>query len=415
LRLVDRVKSLLNAGFEQKSVTLTDPAAFEIFGVLPTVAGPSINAATALRVPAVYSAVALITGALGTLPAKVFLAADDSGKRATKDHPAYRLVHDEANDWTSAGQLRARLTADALLNDHGYAFANRVNGVVQEFIRLDPRTVTMKADEATGEPFYEVQDGKRKRVFHYRDILHISAPLDIAPIKTGREAIALASVLERHGSQLFASGARPGALLYNEAKKGGTEGAEGAKVVAKIKAAWRAATASGSFTEPMVLDDGWKYQSLSLTSTDAQFLENRTFQINEIARVFRVPPHLLFELSRATWSNAEEMFQSFLTLTLRSWLDAWEWAYARVLLTPEERAEGYYVEFVIDDLLTANAATRATTYAQYRSMGAMTANEVRAGLNLPAKDGGDTLDNPNITPGRPTPNNDNLPASEEAA
>lgn len=414
--MLHRISQFLGRGkVEQKSVTLTDPAAFELFGAVPTIAGPSINAATALRVPAVYSAVALITGAIGSLPAKAF-ETTDAGKQTAKEHPAYRLVHDEANDWTSAGQLRARLTADALLHDHGYAFANRSssNGVVQEFIRLDPRTVTMKADDTTGEPFYEVQDGKQKRVYHYRDILHISAPLDLAPIKAGREAIALAAVLERHGSQLFASGARPGALIYNDAKRGG-EGADGSKVIKAIKAAFRAATASGAFTEPMVLDDGWKYQQLSLNSTDAQFLENRTFQINEIARVFRVPPHLLFELSRATWSNAEEMFQSFLTLTLRSWLDAWEWTYARVLLTPEERAAGYYVEFVIDDLLTANAATRATTYAQYRSMGAMTANEVRAGLNLPAKDGGDTLDNPNITPGKPSPNNDNRPAGEVAA
>ena len=132
----------------------------------------------------------------------------------------------------------------------------------------------------------------------------------------------------------------------------------------------------------------------------------RRFQIEDIARAFRVPPHLLFELSRATLNNSEEMGQMFLTFSLRPWLDAWEWALARVVLTPQERTDGFYVEFVVDDLLTANAATRATTYAQYRAMGAMTANEVRSGLNLPPIDGGDTLANPNITPGAP-PANDN--------
>ncbi len=369
MRALDLLSRLLRSGTETKAVPLSDSSAFEIFGGIPTIAGPTINAVTALRVPAVFSSVALISGALGSLPAKVFVSTP-SGKRTAKDHPGYRLVHDEANDWTSAGKLRAQLTADALLFDHGFAFANQVNGRVVEFIRLDPTRVTIEADEATGEPYYVHRDkAGRPTTYDYRDILHIAAPLNISPIKAGREAIGLATILERHASQLFASGAKPSALFFNDNRKGGADGSNGANVVKGIKAAYRAATSSGGFTEPMVLDDGWKYEQIALTSTDAQFAEMRTEQIVEIARLFRVPPHLLFELSRATWSNAEEMFQSFLTLTLRSWMDDWEWAYARVLLTPEERAEGFYVEFVVDDLLTANAATRATTYQQYRAMG----------------------------------------------
>lgn len=382
---------------DQKSVTLSDPLALEIFGITPTISGASVTPATALRVPSVYSAIALIAGAIGALPAKVF-AAEDGGKRTAQDHPAYRLVHREANDWTSAGELRARLTADALLyNQGGFAYANRVNGRVIEFIRLDPASVTVKADKASGEPIYEVRDGNRVRTYPYTDILHIRAPLDLAPINAGREAIALATVLEQHAARLFAGGARPSSVIETDAKLGSNGGVNTSTNIRKMYRAWRA----GDATEPLILDDGLKLKPVTMTSTDAQFLEMRLEQVREIARVFRVPPHLLFELSRATWSNAEEMFQSFLTLTLRSWLDAWEWAYARVLLSPEEREAGVYVEFVIDDLLTANAATRATVYAQFRSMGAMTANEVRAGLNLAPIAGGDTLANPNITPGNP--------------
>ncbi|MCO5163543.1 MAG: phage portal protein [Mesorhizobium sp.] len=412
MRISESLKALFGKGAERKAVTLTDPLAADIFGTMPSIAGPTIGPATAIRVPAVYSAIALVTGAIGSLPAKVF-AVDDGGKQAAIHHPAYALVHDWANDWTSAGELRAALTADALLHDAGYAYANRNGeGQVVEFIRLDPLSITAKQDETTGEPFYaQRQSNGRERTFRYQDILRISAPLGISPIKAGKEAIGLASVLERHGAQLFARGARPSAVLSKEGKAG-NEG--GATVIGRIKAAWRAwqSEASG---DPLFLDDGWVYTPVTMTSTDAQFLENRRFAIEEIARLFRVPPHLLFELSRATWSNAEEMFQSFLTLTLRSWLDEWEAAYARVLLTPEERAAGLYIEFVIDDLLTANAATRATTYAQYRSMGAMTANEVRAGLNMPRMDGGDTLDNPNITPASRTGANDNGIASKDAA
>jgi len=398
LRILESVKRVFGANAETKSVSLLDSAALEIFGATPSASGVSVNAATALRVPAVYSAIALIAGAIGSLPAKVFQAADQSGKRAAKDHPAYRLVHDEANDWTSAGELRAALTRDALLHGNGFAFANRVNGRVIEFIRLDPRSVTIRYDEASGEPSYVLRDKRnRERVFAFADMLHITPPLNVSPITAGKDAIGVAAILERHAATFFKSGARPSGIISNE-KPSGSEA--GAKTVTGILKQWRAwmTNASG---DPLILDAGWKYDAPTMTSTDAQFIENRRFAIEEIARLFRVPPPMLFDLTRATWSNSEEMGQQFLTLTLRPWLDAWEWAYARCLLSPEERANGHYVEFVIDDLLSANAATRATTYAQYRAMGALTANEVRSGLNLPAMAGADTLDNPNITPGQP--------------
>lgn len=413
-RPVELFKNLFGGDIEKKSISLTDPIALDLFGAFPTVAGPSINAATALRVPAVYSAIVLISGTIGSLPAKIFRA-EAGGKRTANDHPGYRLVHDEANEWTSAGQLRATLTADALLHDHGYALAIRVGaGKPQEFIRLDPRTVAIKTNELTGEPVYVRRVGTREWTYDFRDVLHVSSPLGLAPIKAGREAIALASILEKHAARLFAGGAKPSALIWNE-EKSSTGGEAGAKTVSNMRAAWRRTFGSGDNSDPMFLDGGWKYQQLSLTSVDAQFAQMRVEQVNEIARVFRVPPHLLFELSRATWSNAEEMFQSFLTLTLRSWLDEWEAAYARVLLTPEER-KTHYVEFVIDDLMTANSATRAETYQKYRAMGAITANEVRAGLNREPLDGGDVLANPNITPGAaPAAQNDNATPGKVAA
>jgi HK97 family phage portal protein len=133
-----------------------------------------------------------------------------------------------------------------------------------------------------------------------------------------------------------------------------------------------------------------------MTSTDSQFLEHRLEQVREIARIFGVPPHMLFELSRATWSNAEQMGATFLQLCLRPWLDRWQDAYATVLLTEDEQAE-FYPEFVIDDLQRADAAGRAEIFGKLVAMRAMTPNEVRAAMNLPAIEGGDELANPYIT------------------
>lgn len=399
------------APIASEPVTLTDPLAAWIFGAAPTYTGKSVTPTTAMTVPAVSSAVELIAEAVGTLPAKLFVR-NTEGKEADPAHAAFRLVHDEANDWTSAADLRTELTKDALLHDKGgFAVANRVDGRVVEFIRLDPAAVTPKADESTGEPFYLVKQGRTTKRYEYQDMLHIQAFGGRAPITRARNAIALAMTLEEHASRLFGNGARPGGILSSE-KPMKPEAAAG------LLDMW-AHTHGGAENsgKPAILADGVKWLQTALTSVDAQFLEQRRYQVEEIARAFRVPPTMLFDLTRGTWSNTEEMGQQFLTMTLRPWLDAWAWAYARVLLSPEERTTRF-IQFITDDLLTVNHATRATSYAQYRSMGVLTANEVRAGLNLPPVAGGDVLQNPYTTTGAPAPdaaNDDTPPIPEKDA
>lgn len=393
MSFVDRVKRAFGDKTETKAISLSSDDALELFGSVPTIAGPSINATTALRVPAVFSSVALISGAAGSLPAKVFRRAL-GGKRTHLDHPAYRLVHDEANEWTSAGQLRTQLTVDALLHGNGFAIVDRTSeGTPFSLRRLAPGSVQCRHED-DGEPFYLVQvKGKNQQRLSFRDVLHLPAPLGLSPITAGKEAIGIASVLERHAAQLFASGARPAGVISNESPAGGESGS---KAIAGIIKQWRA-WQSQSNGNPLILDSGWKYSQEAMTSVDAQFIESRKFQLQEIARLFRVPPSMLFDLDKSSYAKSEQAWQDFKTNTLEHWLDAWTWAYERVLLTPEERTDGLYIEFVIDSLLSADATTRATTYGQYRAMGAMTANEVRSGLNLPAMEGGDELNNPNIT------------------
>jgi HK97 family phage portal protein len=372
---------------EQKAFGLTDPEAFAIFGSVPTLSGIQVGAGTAMRVPAVACAVALISETLGALPAKVFLR---STKATADDHPAYKLIHDEANEWTSAAELRTALTADALLHGGGFAQVVRLtDGTPYELHRLDPASVSVRG-EADGEPYYLVSTESGTVRLAYTDVLHIAPFGGASPVTLGREAIALALAFEQHISTLFANGGRPSGVIMtpktldNDAKR-------------KIAASWFTTHSGKSAGGTAILDEGMTYDQLSLTLADTQFAENRLEQIREIARVFRVPPTMLFELSRGTWSNTEEMSRQFYAVTLKPWLTAWAWAYARVLLSPAERVS-LYVEFVIDDLLTTNAAARAVAYGQYRSMGAMTANEVRAGLNLQPHADGDSLSNPHITP-----------------
>ncbi|WP_062563651.1 phage portal protein [Paracoccus aminovorans] len=391
---------------EEKAAGLSSPAAFEIFGIAPTITGQNITAEAAMRVPAVARAVSLIAEGAGNLPVKLF----ERGTRASvTDHPAYHLVHEAANPWTSAEALRTDLTADALKHGHGFAVVVRNSlGEALELHRVEPGRVQIETDTLTGEPSYLISTTTAGPArYHYADVLHVAAFNGVSPIVRAREAIGLASAMESHVAKLFANGARPSGIITTE--KTLTEEGKG-----NLAKGWQAAHGAGRSGGTAILDEGMTYQRIAETLTDAQFIENRVEQVREVARAFNVPPPMLFELSRATWSNSEEMGRQFLVFTLAPWLKTWAAAYARCLLTPAERRE-LYVEFITDDLTTTDTANRAAAYSTYRAAGVMTANEVRAGLNLPPRDDGDVLASPHITPTDATPaasNKNEIPENE---
>ncbi|WP_234835729.1 phage portal protein [Sinorhizobium meliloti] len=410
LSLVNRVKNAFSSFSEQKAYSLTDPAAFELFGVRPTYSGVNVSGQSALYVPAVLQAVRLISETIGSLPCKVYRETKE-GKEAAKDHSAYRIVHRRANEYTGAGEMRTALTADALIRGNGFARIIRFDdGRPYALDRLDPSTVTILKDKLTGAPVYRVAEEAGTRDYHFSEILHVPSFLGTSPIAFGKEGIGLAAILERHGAQFFGSGARPTGIISNDKPQGGENGTKTSNNIRKSFREWQTA-ASG---DPLILDAGWKYDQPAMTSTDAQFLENRVEQVNEIARIFGVPPHLLFQLDRATWSNAEQMGASFLQLCLRPWLDRWQDAYATVLLSEDEQDTAYF-EFVVDDLLRADAAARTANMTALVTNRIMTPNEVRAILNLPPLPGGDDLTNPHTTSNAaPVQSLDTAPAKEPA-
>lgn len=393
MRLVESVKRVFGSGMEKKSMSLSDSGISEIFGVAPTLSGAVVNSTTALHVPAVLQAVRLIAENVGSLPCKLYQQDDDS-KEAAKQHSAYRLVHGRANPWSSAGQIRADLTTDALLHGAGYAQIVRVgDGRPVELHRLDPRAVQRRTED-DGEPFYIVTvKGQKQQRLSYRDVLYLPAFGGVAPVRAGKKAIGLAMTLERHAEQFFAGGARASTVITLKNKVPGNEA--GATTISNIRKQYKK-WQDDAVGEPLILDNDADITQATMPSTDAQFIENRLEQINEIARIFGVPPSMLYQLDRATWGNAEQMAASFLQLCLRPWLDRWQDAYTTVLLTEDEQDDLYF-EFVIDDLQRADAAGRAEIFGKLVAMRAMTPNEVRAAMNLPAMEGGDELANPYTT------------------
>ena len=394
----DATEVQLIAQAERRDIANPTDLDFSIFGVVPSLSGASVTPATAMRVPAVAAGVRAISEAVGILPLHAYHREANGSRERVTDHPAYRLLNGDACPWMRGPQLRELMTADAICYGNGYAQIVRDStGAPRELHRLHPLAVAVEIDTVTGEPRYRVTISNGTRFIPFADVLHLRAPSPVAtdavtgrsPIMEARDAIGLLMVLQGYANRLFANGGRPGGILKfpNKLTK---------EVAERIRASWKAATSGGNTGGTAVLEEGGDFTPLAFKSVDAQFLEIWQLSLNEVARVLRVPPVLLMDYSRQTWANAETGGQQFLTYSLAPWLSRWEAETTLKLIAPDDR-DALFVEHLTDALLRADFATRATAYGQYRSMGAMTANEVRAGLNLPPLKGGDVLQNPYTT------------------
>lgn len=369
-------------GGERKS----DPWAALIDAASQTAAGIMVSPDRALRCVPAYAAVRVIAETVGTLPIHLYKRRTDGGKDRAAEHPLYRLLHDRPNQWTSAPEFIMQLQKDSLTHGGGFALANRSGAKIVELIRLAPASVAVETDPATLEPRYKVTlQGGRQVVYRWQDILHVPALDGLAPIKQASEAIGLCMAMEAHAARLFGNGARPSGILKSKKKISDP-------VYERLKTSWGRSHAGSSSGGTAILEDDIEFQSLTFNSVDLQFQELRGFQVIEIARALRVPPTLLMDFGRATWANAAEMSQSFLTYCILPWTKLWQGAIAR-LLTAEEQA-AYFAEFLVDDLVKADIAARFAAYAQAVTNGILNPNEVRSMENRAPYQGGDEFRRP---------------------
>jgi HK97 family phage portal protein len=381
-----------------------------------SIAGAEVSPLNALSCPPVLAAVNLISGIVGTTPASLFQTAAGGGKSVADNHPGLSLIADDANGWTGAGELRAQLTADALLWGQGIALVVRdADGLPRELHRLLPTSVISSIDPATSEPAYQYGLGEANAptTYSWRDLIVIRPTVQLstigafgfqnglAPIKAAKNAIGLAIALEAHASRLMANGGRPGGILSFPAKLGN-------EVSKRIKASWQAATSGRASGGTAVLEEGGSFVPLTFNSVDAEFQAMREFQVIEVSRAFNVPPPFLGDHGRATWANYSQSAAQLVTYGLAPWFKAWEAAYRRVLLSDADRASGLYVQFNTDGLLDGDLTSRSAAYSSLISSRVMAPNEARAKENLPSYAGGDTFANPNTAPAPPAgaPSND---------
>lgn len=371
---------------ELTSQTLEEMLRHQLANVGSTSSGAMVSPDRALRVIAVFAAVRVLAESLAQVPLILYRRVDDRVKERATDHWLYRLLHLAPNGWQSSFEWREMMQAHVALRGNAYSFKVRVNNEIRELLPIHPDRVTVEQDKRWQIRYtIAMPDGSQAR-FGPEDIFHLRGMSSngftgLSPIFLAREAVGLAIETERHGAQLFGNGGRPSGLISTEQSL--TE-----DQMTLIRTSWKEAHGGDKRLGTAVLDSGMNYQQLSLSNEDAQFLDTRKFQITEIARLFRVPPHMLADLERATFSNIEHQALGFVKYTMMPWYTRWEQAITLQLLPAGEQLE-YFAEFLVDGLLRGDTKARYQTYEIALRNAILNPNEVRIKENLNPYEGGD--------------------------
>ena len=359
-------------------------------------AGKYVSERSAMQMTAVYSCVRILSEAVASLPIHVYRYNSSGGKEKALDHPLYFLLHDEPNPEMTSFAFRETLMTHLLLFGNAYAqIIRNGKGEVVGLYPLMPDRMTVNRDE-NGKIYYQYQKSSDDAhtmhgqlvTLKPRDVLHIpglgfDGLVGYSPIAMAKNAIGLAIAAEEYGSKFYANGAAPSGVLEHP----GT-----LKDPAKVRDSWNAAFGGSSNSHKVaVLEEGLKYTPISISPNEAQFLETRKFQINEIARIFRVPPHMVGDLEKSSFSNIEQQSLEFVKYTLDPWVSRWEQNMMRSLFSADEKST-YFIKFNVDGLLRGDYQSRMNGYAIGRQNGWMSANDIRELENLdriPEELGGD--------------------------
>jgi len=370
-----------------------------------TTSGKTVNERTAMQTTAVYACVRILAEAVASLPLHTYRYTKD-GKEKVINHSLYYLLHDEPNPEMTSFVFRETLMSHLLL--WGNAYAQIIRDGRGQVIGLYPLLPNkMSVDRTSSGEIYYIytkdagenpnMQGYGQVYLRKEEVLHIpglgfDGRIGYSPIAMAKNAIGMAIATEEYGATFFSNGANPGGVLEHPGI---------VKDPKRVRDSWNAVyQGSGNAHRIAVLEEGMKFNSIGIPPEQAQFLETRKFQINEIARIFRIPPHMIGDLEKSSFSNIEQQSLEFVKYTLDPWVIRWEQAIQKALLSPTEKKE-YFIKFNVDGLLRGDYASRMNGYAVGRQNGWLSANDVRELENLnriPAELGGDLyLINGNMT------------------
>lgn len=358
--------------------------------------GKPVNERTAMQTTAVYACVRILSEAVASLPLNLYRYTDN-GKERVYDHPLYHVLHDEPNEEMTSFVFRETLMSHLLIWGNAYAQIIRDGrGQVLALYPLLPDK--MQVDRAENGELYYIYSRNSEENPNFKDtgdiilrkeeVLHIpglgfDGLVGYSPIAMAKNAVGMTIACEEYGASFFANGATPGGVLEHPGVL---------KDPAKVRDSWHSVYGgSRNAGKVAVLEEGMKYQQIGIPPEEAQFLETRKFQINEIARMYRIPPHMVGDLEKSSFSNIEQQSLEFVKYTLDPWVCRWEQAMMKDLLLPQEKKD-YFIKLNVDGLLRGDYQSRMNGYSVARQNGWMSANDIREleDMNpIPAEDGGD--------------------------
>ena len=371
-----------------------------------TSSGKPVNEKTAMQVTAVYACVRILAEAIASLPIHVYKYKEGGGKELVHDHYLYYLLHDEPNPEMTSFVFRETLMSHLLIWGNAYAQIIRDGaGRVIGLYPLLPNKMSVERDEK-GRIYYVYTRTSDENpnfkeygeiVLKPEEVLHIpglgyDGLIGYSPIAMAKNAIGISLACEEYGASFFSNGARPGGILEHPGVL---------KDPAKVRDSWNAAFGgSGNSGKTAILEEGMKFTPISIPNNEAQYLESRKYETTEIARLYRIPPHMIGDLEKSSFNNIEQMSLEFVKYTLDPWVVRWEQSLQRALLLPGEKGS-YFIKFNVDGLLRGDYQSRMNGYATGRQNGWFSANDIREMENLnpiPAEEGGDLyLINGNMT------------------
>ncbi len=350
-----------------------------------TASGASVNPTSALKISTVWACVRLISETIASLPVHVYQRLSDGGRQRATNHPLYDLLHSQPNEAQTAFEFFEMMTGHVLLRGNAYArIVPGARGFADQLIPMHPDDVAPEKVPGTNKLRYRVSGFSSP--FNDDQMLHLrglssDGQVGLDPITYARESFGLTMAGEKYGARFFGNNSIPGGILTTE-KPIKPEAAK------RLKGEWEATQAGANNHRVAVLEGGLKWQAIGVDPRNAQFLELREFQSEDVCRWFRVPPHMVGLTSKATsWgSGIEQMSIGFVTYTLVPWLTRWAQAISRdLILAPNT----YFVEFMVDALLRGDLKSRYEAYAIGRNWGWLSSNDVRRKENENPIDGGD--------------------------
>lgn len=350
-----------------------------LFG--PTTSGKAVNEFTAMQTTAVYACVRILSETLAALPLQLYRYTD-KGKERVYRHSLYRLLHDEPNPEMTSFIFRETLMSHLLI--WGNAYAQIIRDALGRIIALYPlrpdRMSVYRDEQGNIRYVYTKVNDENPHIKPYgqvsldrKDVLHIpglgfDGLVGYSPIAMARNAVGMTLACEEYGASFFANGANPSGVLEHPGIL---------KDPARVRDSWNAVyQGSGNAHKVAVLEEGMKYQQIGIPPEEAQFLEMRKFQLNEIARLYRIPPHMIGDLEKSSFNNIEQQSMEFVKYTLDPWVIRWEQAMQKALFLPGEKEE-YFLKFNVNGLLRGDYESRMKGYSIGRQNGWLSANDIR--------------------------------------